>query len=381
MGGTYSTALNALVMAEGSNAPWVQSALANYLQAQGAQWIKEQFTEGSPEHLAAHALLACAGAAGGGGDCAGGALGAGTSVLLTQLIQKPDSEVDKQELVNLMGNMIAAGGLATGTNTNTINSALTANQIEMVNNGWNDMKETIQNLSLRPGDVKETWINYLHELADRGDLTDAEKHLYGIVYALSEAMIPESELEIAAAIVGGAAASKGISLLVRKYKFLGYPVSESIEMAMREWKLIKPGKPGGSSVATAGGKPGIVTQNAQYTNVLPESSAHHILYGERPGVGEHLWPGQPGKTPSPQNWNADKILHEVSNIATSPSTKWYAQTGAGGIYTSAGRPARWVAYEVRGGVRIRVVYEPATNKVVTAFPDTKPIPPYKPVVK
>ena len=47
--------------------------------------------------------------------------------------------------------------------------------------------------------------------------------------------------------LGGAAASKGISLLVRKYKFLGYPVSESIEMAMKEWKLIKPSKPGGNT--------------------------------------------------------------------------------------------------------------------------------------
>jgi len=28
-------------------------------------------------------------------------------------------------------------------------------------------------------------------------------------------------------------------------------------------------------------------------------------------------------------------------------------------------------------VRIRVIYEPATGKVVTAFPDNNPMPPYK----
>lgn len=76
----------------------------------------------------------------------------------------------------------------------------------------------------------------------------------------------------------------------------------------------------------------------------------------------------------------DKILHEVSDVATSPSTQWYAQTGSGGIYTKAGTPARWVAYEVRDGVRMRVVYEPASSRIVTAFPDQNPIPKsYKPI--
>jgi filamentous hemagglutinin len=45
-----------------------------------------------------------------------------------------------------------------------------------------------------------------------------------------------------------------------------------------------------------------------------------------------------------------------------------------------GKPANWVSYEERGGVRIRVVYQPATGKVITAFPDASPIPvSYKPI--
>ncbi|MBH3308746.1 EndoU domain-containing protein [Pseudomonas mosselii] len=92
-----------------------------------------------------------------------------------------------------------------------------------------------------------------------------------------------------------------------------------------------------------------------------------------------MWPGQPGKTVFPQSWSADKIVHEVGDIATSPNTKWYAQTGTGGTYTSKGDPAKWVAYEVRDGVRMRVVYQPDTGKVVTAFPDNAPIPTYKPI--
>ncbi|MBH8870046.1 DUF637 domain-containing protein, partial [Pseudomonas aeruginosa] len=116
-----------------------------------------------------------------------------------------------------------------------------------------------------------------------------------------------------------------------------------------------------------------------YVDILSHEAKQHILYGDKPGSGGHLWPGQAGKKVFPQNWSADKIVHEVGDIATSPSTKWYAQTGTGGVYTSKGDPAKWVAYEVRDGVRMRVVYQPATGKVITAFPDNAPIPPYKPI--
>ena len=42
----------------------------------------------------------------------------------------------------------------------------------------------------------------------------------------------------------------------------------------------------------------------------------------------------------------------------------------------------WAAYEVRDGVRIRVIYEPANEKIITTFPDSAPVPPnYKPISK
>lgn len=47
----------------------------------------------------------------------------------------------------------------------------------------------------------------------------------------------------------------------------------------------------------------------------------------------------------------------------------------------AGRPARWVAWEEREGVRVRVVYEPASRKIVTAFPDNNPTPPSLKLIK
>lgn len=116
-----------------------------------------------------------------------------------------------------------------------------------------------------------------------------------------------------------------------------------------------------------------------HVDILSPDSKQHILYGDKPGSGGHMRPGQSGKTVFPQDWSADKVVHEVGDIAASPGTKWYAQTGAGGIYTVKCDPAKWVAYEVRDGVRIRVVYQSATGKLITAFPDNAPASLYKPI--
>ncbi|WP_366926879.1 VENN motif pre-toxin domain-containing protein [Dickeya dadantii] len=118
--------------------------------------------------------------------------------------------------------------------------------------------------------------------------------------------------------------------------------------------------------------------NQKYFDILSPEAKQHILYGDGPTSGGHLYPGNLGKTVFPQSWSADKIVHEIGDIATSPKTTWYAQTGTGGQYTGKGDPAKWVAYEERDGVRIRVVYQPAIGKIITAFPDNTPMPPYKP---
>ncbi|PHM40351.1 VENN motif pre-toxin domain-containing protein [Xenorhabdus szentirmaii] len=114
---------------------------------------------------------------------------------------------------------------------------------------------------------------------------------------------------------------------------------------------------------------GSVGKSTDYTDILSPEAKKHILYGDSPTSGGHLFPGNPGKTTFPSNWTKEKIIHEIGDIATSPKTQWYAQSGTGGLYTKAGKPARWVAWEVRDGVRMRVIYEPANGKVVTAFPD------------
>jgi hypothetical protein len=70
---------------------------------------------------------------------------------------------------------------------------------------------------------------------------------------VSEAMLPESELEIALGLVGGAVAGKAIQALVKKYEILGLPVSEAVERAVKEWKGSNPS----AALAGKGVKPGV----------------------------------------------------------------------------------------------------------------------------
>jgi len=77
-------------------------------------------------------------------------------------------------------------------------------------------------------------------------------------------------------------------------------------------------------------------------------------------------------------WDAanDTLLRE-DPILSKGNSVGRAVAGAAGA--AKGEPAKWVAYETRDGVQMRVVYQPATGKVVTAFPDDAPTPPYKPM--
>jgi filamentous hemagglutinin len=107
----------------------------------------------------------------------------------------------------------------------------------------------------------------------------------------------------------------------------------------------------------------------QYVNLASGERTGHILYGDRPGSGGHMWPGMDGKTPFPESWSAPKIMHEVSDIVTDPSVKWQNLTGSqGSLFTKAGNPARWGATAVRDGVKVFVVYEPAGEGIITAYP-------------
>lgn len=103
-------------------------------------------------------------------------------------------------------------------------------------------------------------------------------------------------------------------------------------------------------------------------NLVNPQRTIHILDGDATGGG-HLFPGKPGKTSFPENWTGEKIMHEVSDVATDPALEWVQQTGkAGSLYTKAGDPARFYVVGERAGVKIKVVIEPAGEGIITAHP-------------
>lgn len=105
-----------------------------------------------------------------------------------------------------------------------------------------------------------------------------------------------------------------------------------------------------------------------YVDLTSPQRRTHILDGDATGGG-HRWPGLPGKTPFPKGWSDDRIMHEISDIATDPSlvTNWQHPSHASG-FTRRGRPARGTIFGERGGQCIKVVVEPMGEGIITAHP-------------
>lgn len=105
-----------------------------------------------------------------------------------------------------------------------------------------------------------------------------------------------------------------------------------------------------------------------FINLATSERTNHILYGDKTGGG-HLWPGKADKSIFPSSWNAEKVMHYVSDLATDPTLKPIWTRGAeGSLFTKVGVPSRYYIEGIREGIKIRVVIEPVSGKIITAFP-------------
>jgi hypothetical protein len=96
----------------------------------------------------------------------------------------------------------------------------------------------------------------------------------------------------------------------------------------------------------------------EFVDLASTARRNHILYGDATGGG-HLWPGVPGKTPFPKDWSADRVMHEISDVATDPNSIF--RTGRGGSTIVTG---------TRDGVDIRVILR--NGDIVTGYPTNLP---------
>lgn len=121
---------------------------------------------------------------------------------------------------------------------------------------------------------------------------------------------------------------------------------------------ITPGQPG----------PATNTTSSPGRDLIDGYDQFHIIAGNKTGGG-HKWPASTEKTPFPMSWDTDQILDAVADVATNPASKWTWQTGAtGSVTTRAGKPSRVAIDGESGGVKIRVIYEPLKDRIVTGFP-------------
>jgi filamentous hemagglutinin len=131
----------------GSAGQFLQSAVANYLQALGAGKVKQlaDTLDSEAARTALQGLVGCAGAVGQGSNCGAGAAGAAASVVLNNLIQglsgqgaKDLTAEEKESRANLVASLVAGLTAALGGNSAV---ATLAAQIETENNYFGQKSE------------------------------------------------------------------------------------------------------------------------------------------------------------------------------------------------------------------------------------------------
>ncbi|NJM37552.1 MAG: EndoU domain-containing protein [Akkermansiaceae bacterium] len=111
------------------------------------------------------------------------------------------------------------------------------------------------------------------------------------------------------------------------------------------------------------GRWSIVTKTTpEFVNLASPQRTAHILTGDATGGG-HLFPGGAGKSAFPQSWSADRVMHEISDVATDPLSSFV--TGRGG---------RTVVNGTRDGIDLRVILGSPREGggIITGFPTNVP---------
>jgi filamentous hemagglutinin len=229
-GGSYRQVVSAITAAaagnvSGSAGQFVQSTVVNLIQSQAAQGIKKLaddlgIAEGSPAHVALHALNACLGAAAQNASCATAAMGASTASIVSSMLQDSAETLtneQKQARQNLVQSLVtgvaAINGQAAAANTAALiemeNNSNVKNAVKAAINDTKDyigkkgkeglekVAELLEKIEIKPlVDKQKEIAKFLDDAAARGGLTEAEIVALGTIYAANAALFPTSALDI-----------------------------------------------------------------------------------------------------------------------------------------------------------------------------------------
>ena len=98
----------------------------------------------------------------------------------------------------------------------------------------------------------------------------------------------------------------------------------------------------------------------EHVDLTDPRGREHILDGDATGGGHRHGTGNPGKSEFPEDWSDDKVIGEISDIATDPNADSRVQSN--GRRATTGE---------RDGVEIKVIQE-ENGRIVTGFPTNQP---------
>ena len=94
----------------------------------------------------------------------------------------------------------------------------------------------------------------------------------------------------------------------------------------------------------------ILTKIDNYID-LTDGKSGHVLSNHKSGIGKS------GKTEFPSNWSDERVIHQISDVATDPKSVK--------LTDNRGTP---YALGTRDGIEIRVNFHPVTGKITTGYP-------------
>lgn len=94
----------------------------------------------------------------------------------------------------------------------------------------------------------------------------------------------------------------------------------------------------------------------EYVDLATAQRRAHILDGDATGGGHGAGRGVSGKSEFPSGWSDDRVMHEISDVATDPNS-----------VRTHGRGGRTVVEGTRDGVGIRVILG-RDGEIITGFP-------------
>jgi hypothetical protein len=101
---------------------------------------------------------------------------------------------------------------------------------------------------------------------------------------------------------------------------------------------------------------------AKNVDLTDAKARKHILDGDANGGGHGAGRGKPGKSEFPADWSDDRVIHEISDVATDPEVPFSTPDKRG--YSTGTKTV--------DGVDVKVVVDQTQGRIVTGYPTNVP---------